>query len=62
MREYLIAHLRELVKREQIPKHHAQDVLELYDLEIDFKDKEENHAYDKAMQDIDNIIAGEWDL
>jgi len=60
MREYLIAHLRELVEREQIPKHHAQDVLELYDDECD--DTSESTAYDKAMQDIDNIIAGEWDL
>jgi len=59
MREYLIAHLRELVKREQIPKHHAQDVLELYDDECD--DTSEYTAYDKAMQDVDNIIAGEWD-
>ena len=59
MREYLIAHLRELIKREQIPKHHAQDVLELYDDECD--DTSEYTAYDKAMQDVDNIIAGEWD-
>ena len=60
MRAYLIEHLRELVKREQIPQHYAQDLLELYDDECD--DTSENTAYDKAMQDIDNIIAGEWDL
>ena len=59
MREYLIAHLKELVKKDQIPKHHAQDVLELYDDECD--DTSEYTAYDKAMQDIDNIIQGEWD-
>ena len=59
MREYLVAHLRELVKREQIPQNHAQDVLELYDDECD--DTSEYTAYDKAMQDIDNIIQGEWE-
>ena len=60
MRDYLIAHLRELIKQDQLPKHHAQDVLELYDDECD--DTSEYTAYDKAMQDIDNIIQGEWDL
>tara|TARA_B000000557_G_scaffold247752_1_gene231828 strand:+ start:169 stop:351 length:183 start_codon:yes stop_codon:yes gene_type:complete len=60
MRAYLIEHLRELVERGQIPRHHAQDVLELYDDECD--DTSESTAYDKAMQDIDNIVAGEWDL
>lgn len=59
MREYLVAHLRELVKNDQIHKDYAQDVLELYDDECD--DTSEYTAYDKAMQDVDNIIAGEWD-
>jgi hypothetical protein len=59
MREYLVAHLRELMKNDQIHKDHAQDVLELYDDECD--DTSEYTAYDKAMQDIDNIAQGEWD-
>lgn len=61
MREYLVAQLKELIKQDQIPRNHAQDVLELYDDEI-----EDGHtditAYNKAQQDIDNIIQGEWDL
>jgi hypothetical protein len=60
MREYLVAQLKELIKQDQIPRHHAQDVLELYDDECD--DTTENTAWDKAQQDIDNIIQGEWDL
>ena len=52
--------LKELIKQDQIPRHHAQDVLELYDDECD--DTSENTAWDKAQQDIDNIIQGEWDL
>lgn len=60
MREYLVEQLKELIKQDQIPRHHAQDVLELYDDECD--DTSECTAYDKAQQDIDNIIQGEWDL
>ncbi len=60
MREYLVEQLKELIKQDQIPRHHAQDVLELYDDECD--DTSEYTAYDKAQQDIDNIIQGEWDL
>jgi hypothetical protein len=47
------------MKNDQIHKDHAQDVLELYDDECD--DTSEYTAYDKAMQDIDNIALGEWD-
>lgn len=61
MRQYLIAHLKELVKQDEISKKNAQEILELYDLEIDFKDKTEYHAFDKAMQDIDNILQGQWE-
>ena len=60
MREYLVEQIKELIKQDQIPPHHAQDVLELYDDECD--DTSEYTAYDKAQQDIDNIIQGEWDL
>ncbi len=54
--------LQRLVKEESFNVQYANDILELYDLEIDFKDKEEHHAFDKAMQDIDNAKNGEWDL
>ena len=60
MREYLVSQLKELIKQDQISRNHAQDVLELYDDECD--DTSENTAWDKAQQDIDNIIQGEWDL
>ena len=61
MRQCLIAHLKELVKQDEISKKNAQEILELYDLEIDFKDKTEHHAFNKAMQDIDNILQGQWE-
>jgi len=60
MREYLVSQLKELIKQDQIPRNHAQDVLELYDDECD--DTSEDTAWNKAQQDIDNIIQGEWDL
>lgn len=61
MRQSLIAHLKELIKEGEISDQNAKEILELYDLEIDFKDKEEHHAFDKAMQDIDNILQGQWE-
>ena len=60
MREYVVSQLKELIKQDQIPRHHAQDVLELYDDECE--DHSEDTAWNKAQQDIDNIIQGEWDL
>ena len=47
MRKSLIAHLKELIKEGEISDQNAKEILELYDLEIDFKDKEEHHAFDK---------------
>jgi len=58
MREYLIAQLKELIKQDQIYKHHANEILELYDDETE--DTSEATAYDKAQQDIEGIIQGEW--
>jgi hypothetical protein len=58
MREYLIAQLKELIKQGQIHKHHAIELLELYDEEEE--DTSEATAYDKAQQDIEIIIQGEW--
>ena len=60
MREQLKTELQRLVKEEKFNTDYASDILELYDDEI--SDTSEYTAYDKAMQDIDNVKAGEWDL
>ncbi len=60
MREILKKELNRLVKDESFNAQYANDILELYDDEI--SDTSEYTAYDKAMQDIDNVKAGEWDL
>jgi hypothetical protein len=60
MRKELKTELERLVKEEGFNLQHANDILELYDDEI--QDTSESTAYDKAMQDIDNVKAGEWDL
>ena len=60
MREVLKKELIRLVKEESFNVQYANDILELYDDEIN--DTSEFTAYDKAMQDIDNVKAGEWDL
>ena len=60
MRKQLKTELERLVKEEGFKLQHANDILELYDDEI--QDTSESTAYDKAMQDIDNVKAGEWDL
>tara|TARA_B100000085_G_scaffold53414_1_gene46685 strand:+ start:7703 stop:7885 length:183 start_codon:yes stop_codon:yes gene_type:complete len=60
MREQLKKELNRLVKEESFNVQYANDILELYDDEIN--DTSESTAYDKAMQDIDNVKAGEWDL
>ena len=46
--------------RDSFNIQYANDIIELYDDEIN--DTSEFTAYDKAMQDIDNVKAGEWDL
>ena len=60
MREILKKELNRLVKEESFNIQYASDILELYDDEIN--DTSEYTAYDKAMQDIDNVKAGEWDM
>ena len=50
----------QLIKDEDFSVQHANDILTLYDDEIE--DTSEQTAYDKAMQDIDNVKNGEWDL
>jgi len=60
MREQLKKELNRLVKEEDFNVQYAEDILELYDDEVN--DTSEYTAYDKAMQDIDNVKAGEWDL
>jgi len=60
-REILIKELNRLVKEEGFNCQYAEDILLLYDDEIE-DGHSDNTAYDKAMQDIDNVKAGEWDL
>ena len=57
MREYLIVQLKELIKRDQIHRDHANEVLEIYDEEAE--DTSEQTAYDKAQQDIQILLIGE---
>jgi len=60
MREQLKTELVRLIKDEDFSVQYANDILTLYDDEI--SDTSEFTAYDKAMQDIDNVKNGEWDL
>jgi len=60
-REMLKKELNRLVKEEDFNSQYASDILELYDDEVE-DGHSDNTAYDKAMQDIDNVKAGEWDL
>tara|TARA_B100002019_G_scaffold88104_1_gene76346 strand:- start:19553 stop:19738 length:186 start_codon:yes stop_codon:yes gene_type:complete len=61
MREQLKTELERLVKEESFKVQYANDILILFDDEIE-DGHSEYTAYDKAMQDIDNVKAGEWDL
>jgi hypothetical protein len=60
-RQILKEELERLVSKEYFKLDYANDILELYDDEI-----EDGHsgatAYEKAIQDIDNVKNGEWDL
>lgn len=60
-REILKTELNRLVKEEGFNLQYANDILLLFDDEIE-DGHSANTAYDKAMQDIDNVKAGEWDL
>ena len=54
MREQLKKELERLVKEESFNVQYANDILILYDDELE-DGHSENTAYDKAMQDIDNV-------
>lgn len=60
-RQALKEELERLVKTEGFKVSHANDILELFDDEIE-DGHSETTAYNKAMQDIDNVNNGEWDL
>jgi len=60
-RQWLKQELEKLVKAEGFKVTHANDILILFDDEIE-DGHSENTAYAKAMQDIDNVKNGEWDL
>ncbi len=57
----LYEELQRLVYKENFKLDYANDILELFDDEID-DGHTDSTAYDKAMQDIDNVKNGEWDL
>ena len=60
-RKMLYEELQRLVYKENFKLDYANDILELFDDEID-DGHTDSTAYDKAMQDIDNVKSGEWDL
>lgn len=60
-RKMLYEELQRLVYNENFKLDYANDILELFDDEID-DGHTDSTAYDKAMQDIDNVKNGEWDL
>ena len=53
--------LQRLVYNENFKLDYANDILILFDDEID-DGHTDSTAYSKAMQDIDNVKNGEWDL
>jgi len=60
-RQILKEELERLVKTEGFKVSHANDILILFDDEIE-DGHSETTAYHKATQDIDNVKNGEWDL
>ena len=60
-RQILKEELERLVSKENFKLNYANDILELFDDEIE-DGHSETTAYNKAMQDIDNVNNGEWDL
>tara|TARA_B100001939_G_C16855688_1_gene579501 strand:- start:659 stop:853 length:195 start_codon:yes stop_codon:yes gene_type:complete len=60
-RQMLKEELQRLVYQENFKLDYANDILILFDDEIE-DGHSENTAYAKAMQDIDNAKNGEWDL
>jgi len=57
----LYEELQRLVYKENFKLDYANDILELFDEEIE-DGHTDSTAYNKAMQDIDNVQNGEWDL
>ena len=57
----LYEELQRLVYEENFKLDYANDILVLFDDELD-DGHTDSTAYDKAMQDIDNVKNGEWDL
>lgn len=57
----LYEELQRLVYEENFKLDYANDILVLFDDEID-DGHTDSTAYSKAMQDIDNVKNGEWDL
>lgn len=60
-RTMLYEELQRLVYNENFKLDYANDILQLFDDEID-EGHSDSTAYNKAMQDIDNVKNGEWDL
>jgi hypothetical protein len=60
-RKMLYEELQRLVYKENFKLNYANDILELFDEEIE-DGHTDSTAYNKAMQDIDNVQNGEWDL
>lgn len=60
-RKMLYEELQRLVYKENFKLDYANDILVLFDDEID-DGHTDSTAYNKAMQDIDNVKNGEWDL
>ena len=60
-RKILYEELQRLVYKENFKLNYANDILELFDDEIN-EGHSDSTAYHKAMQDIDNVQNGEWDL
>lgn len=59
MRQQLKTELLRLITYENFSAQYANEILTLYDDECN--DTSEQTAYDKAMQDIENVKNGEWD-
>jgi hypothetical protein len=60
-RKMLYEELQGLVYNESFKLDYANDILISFDDEIEDGHSEAT-AYNKAMQDIDNVKNGEWDL
>ena len=60
LRDYLIEQLKDLVKNDLARKEDAEEILVQFDVEVEWKDKSEQNAYNKAQQDIQLILEGEF--